>query len=86
MSIFDAKVQELVAIAASVAANCEPCFKHHYDQALRLGISVADMEAAVSIAESVKKAPARKMRELTDRLLVVEPSEMQIEVNPHKPE
>ena len=81
MSIFDAKVQELVAIAASVAANCEPCFKHHYDQARRLGVSSDDMAAAVSIAESVKKAPARKMSELTQRILGLESSDSPVDAS-----
>ena len=85
MSVFDPKVQELVAIAASVAANCEPCFKHHFDQARRLGVSAADMAAAVSIAESVKKAPARKMSELTNRLLECEPPDLQVDVIPNIP-
>ena len=69
METLDPKVKELVAIAASVAANCEPCFKYHYDQARRLGVPLADMAAAVSVAEAVKQSPSRKMRELTDRIL-----------------
>lgn len=86
MDIFDARVQELVAIAASVAANCEPCFKHHYDQARRLGVSEADMTAAVNMAELIKKAPARKMSELSNRLLGIEPSESLIAVISSNPE
>lgn len=69
MDTLDPKVKELAAIAASVAANCEPCFKYHYDQARRLGIPLADMAAAVSVAEAVKQSPSRKMRELTERIL-----------------
>lgn len=33
-SLFTDAVAELVAIGASIAANCEPCFKAHYDMGL----------------------------------------------------
>ena len=69
MDTLDPKTKELVAIAASVAANCEPCFKYHYDQGRHLGIPLTDMAAAVAVAEAVKLSPSRKMRELTDRML-----------------
>ncbi len=69
MNVLDPKVKELVAIAASVAANCEPCFKYHYDQARRLGVPLEEVAEAASVAEAVKKSPSRKMAELTDRML-----------------
>ena len=39
MSIYDERVNELVAIAAAIGANCEPCLKYHFDQARKLGVS-----------------------------------------------
>lgn len=68
-SIFTDSVAELVAIGASVAAGCEPCFKFHYDKARKLGVSREDMGLAVDLARSVKETPARAMLELTDRFL-----------------
>ncbi len=62
-------VTELVAIGAAIAANCEPCFKHHYNQARKLGVSVQDMSAAVKTAASVKQAPAQAVLALADRFL-----------------
>ena len=50
MSIYTEQVNELVAISAALAANCEPCLKHHYDQARKLGVSNADMLTAVRMA------------------------------------
>lgn len=69
-SLLSAQVRELVAIAASIAANCEPCLKYHYDKARKLGVSAEDMNGAVAISLTVKEAPARAMVELADRLLV----------------
>lgn len=66
-SIFTEQVAELVAIAAAIAANCEPCFKYHYDQARKLGISDADMRRAVDMAQMVKDTPARAILKLAER-------------------
>jgi AhpD family alkylhydroperoxidase len=60
----------LIAIGASIASNCEPCFVHHYDQARKLGASNEDMITAVNIALQVKDAPAQAMVRLTQRYLV----------------
>ncbi len=68
-SIFSPAVAELVAIGAAIAANCEPCFKYHYDQARKLGVSAQDMSRAVTMAQAVKDAPARAMLELAERYL-----------------
>jgi AhpD family alkylhydroperoxidase len=46
-SIYSAAVNELVAIGAAIAANCEPCLKYHYRAAQQLGVSKADMARAV---------------------------------------
>lgn len=62
------KVRELVAIAASVACNCEPCLKFHYDAARKTGCSAEEMSAAVEMALKVKQAPPKAMRELAQRL------------------
>lgn len=68
-SLYTAAVEELVAIGAAIAANCEPCFKHHYGQALKLGVSREDMAQAVRTAQMVKSAPAKVMLELAGRYL-----------------
>lgn len=70
-SIYTDAIAELVAIGAAIASNCEPCFKFHYDQARKLGISKEDMSLAVKTAQAVKDAPARAMVELAGRYLKV---------------
>lgn len=66
-SLFTAQVAELVAIGAAIAANCEPCFKYHFDQARKLGVSDADMRRAVDLAQMVKDTPARAILNLAER-------------------
>jgi AhpD family alkylhydroperoxidase len=68
-------VTELVAIAAAMACNCEPCFKYHFDQARRLGVSKEDVRAAVNTGLSVKSAPHRKVVETAERYLSTGPAE-----------
>jgi AhpD family alkylhydroperoxidase len=69
LSIYSDAVAELVAIGAAIAANCEPCFKYHFQQAKKLGVSREDMMRAVRTAQSVKEAPAKAMLQLAQRYL-----------------
>jgi AhpD family alkylhydroperoxidase len=68
-SIFSPAVAELVAIGAAIGANCEPCLKYHYNQALKLGVSKEDMAQTVALADKVKRAPAQNMLTLADKIL-----------------
>lgn len=68
-SLMTDAVRELVAIGASIVANCEPCLKHHVNQARQLGVSKDDMRQAVDMAQMVKDSPAHAMLVLADRLL-----------------
>ncbi len=68
-TIYSEVVQELVAIGAAIASNCEPCFRFHYDKARKLGISREDMARAVATAKMVKEAPARAVLALADKYL-----------------
>ena len=65
----DEVTAELVAIGAAVGANCEPCFKYHYSQARKAGVSTDVIAAAVRLAQTVKDTPARSMLDLAARLL-----------------
>ncbi len=67
--LYSESVAELVAIGAAIAANCEPCFKYHYDQARKLGVSKEDMACAVATAQRVKDTPAKAMLNLAERYL-----------------
>jgi AhpD family alkylhydroperoxidase len=62
-------VAELIAIGASIASNCEPCFRYHYDKARKLGVSREDMALAVAIAQGVKETPAKSILDLADKYL-----------------
>jgi AhpD family alkylhydroperoxidase len=67
-SIYSAAVNELVAIGAAIAANCEPCLKYHYRAAQQLGVSKADMARAVEMGAKVKDSPHQAILRLAERL------------------
>jgi len=61
-------VNELVAIGAAIAANCEPCLKYHYHEAQQLGVSKADMARAAETGAKVKDSPHQAILRLANRL------------------
>lgn len=67
-------ITTLAAIGAAIGSNCEPCFKHHYAVARRLGLSNAQLTAAVRTAQAVKEVPAAKVLDTAARLLQVDPA------------
>ena len=58
-TVYSPQVAELVAIGAAIAANCEPCFRHHYGAARKHRVSRDDIAKSVAMAQAVKEAPAR---------------------------
>ena len=68
-SLYTAAVEELVAIGAAIACNCESCFKHHFREALNRGISRGDLALAVATARAVKEQIAAEMQKLAGEQL-----------------
>jgi AhpD family alkylhydroperoxidase len=62
----DPKTKELVAIGASVAARCQPCFKHHLTKAMELGINEDDIRATVELAERISEVGNDRMVEFAN--------------------
>jgi AhpD family alkylhydroperoxidase len=60
-SLYSTAVAELVAIGAAIACNCEPCFKHHFREALNCGVSRGDVALAVASARKVKEHIAEQV-------------------------
>ena len=69
MTLSSPAVKELVALGAALACNCEPCLRHHYREAKKLGISDDDIRSAFDMAAMVKQTPARNAQALAEKLL-----------------
>jgi AhpD family alkylhydroperoxidase len=67
-SLYSPAVNELVAMGAAIAANCEPCLKYHYREAQQLGVSKEDMAQAVEMGAKVKDSPHQAILKLSGRL------------------
>lgn len=70
--ITQAVIAELAAIGAAIGANCEPCFKFHYAEARKLGLTKDDLVLAVRTAQTVKAVPATTVLDTAARLLSVD--------------
>lgn len=58
------KIRELVAIGASIGANCTSCLKHHLRLAREYGASEEEIKEAIQVALLVKKNSTRSLDQL----------------------
>lgn len=63
------KIKELIAIGASVTANCVPCLRFHLQQARKAGATPDEIQKAVGVGRMVRKGAAGKWDEEADALL-----------------
>jgi AhpD family alkylhydroperoxidase len=68
-AIYTPAVEELVAIGAAIASNCEPCLEFHVAKARELGVADEEIAQAVETARRVKETPARSILRAADELL-----------------
>ena len=61
--------RELVAIGAAIASNCVPCIEYHIPAARNAGLDEVEIREAISLADKVKRVPARKVLETAKSLL-----------------
>jgi AhpD family alkylhydroperoxidase len=57
------KLEELIALGASVSAHCFPCFEYHLKQARKLGLSDKEIHQAVRAGFAVMNGAGEKMLE-----------------------
>ena len=65
----DPQTKELVALAASLAARCQPCFAHHRRLARDLGVDDGQIREAIAVAKEVLAGADRKMDGFIERQL-----------------
>lgn len=58
----DERTKELIAIGASTAVNCRPCFGYHLGECDRLGLDRNEVRAAVDVGLMVSRGAASKTR------------------------
>ena len=63
------KVRALVAVGASITANCQPCLQSHVEKALGAGASPCEVKAAIEMGNRVRKGAAAKMEAFSSQVL-----------------
>lgn len=66
--MIDEKTKGMIAVAAAVGANCVPCFRWHYNNCLKMGITVSELEEVISLANIIKGMPLKIFNENLDRI------------------
>jgi AhpD family alkylhydroperoxidase len=57
----DRRTMRLIAVGASITANCQPCLQTNTTQALQEGVSQEEIAEAIEIGRRVRKGAASKM-------------------------
>lgn len=65
----DNKTKELIAIGASMAANCSPCFTFHINKAKEHGATTKELIIASKIGLYVKAGAAQKIETYATELI-----------------
>ena len=59
--LLEEKKMRLIAVGASVAANCQPCLQINITKALEGGIGEAEINDAIEVGKMVRRGAANKM-------------------------
>lgn len=59
----DNKTKELIAIGASITANCQLCLQYHDNNAREAGATKEEIKEAVKVGQAVKKGATGQMNE-----------------------
>ena len=67
--MIDSKIKELIAIGASVSANCHPCVKYHVNKARETAIDEKEIQQAIEVGKMVRKGAADQMDKLVSTVV-----------------
>lgn len=72
----DNRTRELIAIGASVTANCQPCLAYHVRKAQEIGAEEKEILEAITVAKMVRTGAMTKMDQFAATVVAAaEPSE-----------
>jgi AhpD family alkylhydroperoxidase len=67
------KVKELVAVGASITANCQPCLQYHAEKAQANGADAGEVKAAIEVGKQVRKGASAKMDQFSSSMKETQP-------------
>ena len=69
----DERTKELVAVGASITANCGPCLEYHTRKAQQAGAAGAEIAQAAEVGRLVREGAASKLDALSAKLVEGQP-------------
>ena len=69
----ESRIQALIAVGASVSANCQPCLQSSVAVALKSGADEQDIVEAMEVGKRVRRGAASKMDKFASELQLVVP-------------
>jgi len=73
----DNRILELIAVGASVAANCQPCLDYNARKALEFGADRQQIAEAIEVGKRVRQGAASKMDKFVLSLDCADPSSVE---------
>lgn len=70
----DDRTVRLIAVGASITANCQPCLEVNFAKALENGADEQEIAEAIEVGKMVRKGAASKMDRFALSLIKVAPS------------
>lgn len=67
-NILSDKTRSLIAVGASIAANCQPCLKNHVAKAQGNGANMKEITEAIEVGKAVRTGAAGGMDELVTEI------------------
>ena len=64
----DARLTELIALGAAVAANCAACLEHHVAKAREIGLPSEEIDGALDVGRRVRQGAAAALDRVAARL------------------
>jgi len=64
----DDRTLRLIAVGASITANCQPCLQINVAEAVKCGADEHEIAAAIQVGRMVRKGAASKMDVFADSL------------------
>lgn len=75
MSELSPRERALVGLGAALGSNCIPCVEHHIPVARGAGLSDEEIRAALTLADTIRQVPARRVLARATELLSAPASE-----------
>lgn len=69
MAIMNQKTKELIGVAVSVVAKCQPCLEYHVAEARKAGACDEEMNVAIRLAQAVHRAGDEQMAKFVSKTL-----------------